>query len=131
MAKLRPEISIGAGLAVATLVYAIHQNATPTRADIRSLPEGNPDIDAEERKASWQAVAVVSGISLIARDPVIFIIGGTMVIMEAWLTRHANYVNPDANRYIPGGATQSAPVSEMDTQDYMPFQGQQADAFAA
>lgn len=131
MAKLRPEISIGAGLAVATLVYAIHQNATPSRADIRSLPEGNPDIDAEERKASWQAVGVVAGISLIARDPVIFIIGGTMVIMEAWLTRHANYVNPDAKRYVPGGATQSAPVSEMETQDYMPFAGQQADAFAA
>lgn len=131
MARLKPEISIGAGLAVATLVYAIHTNATPSRADIRSLPEGNPDVDAEERKATWQAAGVVAGISLIARDPVIFIIGGTMVIMEAWLTRHANYVNPDTNKYMVGGSTQSAPVSEMEQEDYVAFQGQQQDAFAA
>jgi hypothetical protein len=129
---LKPEISVGAGLAVATLVYAIHTNATPTRADIRSLPEGNPDIAAEERKATWQAAGAVAGISLIARDPIIFIIGGTMVIAEAWLTRHANYVNPDAKKYVVGGAVQSAPVSEMETEEYMPsFGAPQADTFAA
>lgn len=128
---LKPEISIGAGLAVATLVYAIHTNATPSRADVRSLPEGNSDVEAEERKATWQAAGIVAGISLIARDPVIFIIGGTMVIVEAWLTRHANYVSPDAGRFVPGGPTQSAPVSEMETEEYMPFQAQQQDQFAA
>lgn len=128
---LKPEVSIGMGLAVATLVYAIHTNATPSRGDIRTLPEGNPDIEAEERKATWQAAGIVAGVSLMARDPIIFILGGTMVIAEAWMTRHANYVNPDAKRYVPGGATQSAPVSEMAIEDYVPFQAQQSDAFAA
>lgn len=128
---LKPEISIGMGLALATIVYALHSNATPSRADIRTLPEGNPDIAAEEKKATWQAAGIVAGISLIARDPVIFTIGGLMVIAEAWMTRHANYVNPDMKKYVVGGATQSAPVSQMDTEDYTAFQGQQADAFAS
>lgn len=129
---LKPEMSIGTGLALAALVHAIHVGATPNLSDIRTLPEGNPDIDSEERKASWQAAGLVAGISLIARDPVIFIIGGTMVIAEAWLTRHANYVNPDMKKYVVGGAVQSAPVSEMEQEEYVPsFGASPQDSFAA
>jgi hypothetical protein len=128
---LKPEMSVGTGLALAALVHAIHMGATPNLSDIRTLPEGNPDIDTEERKASWQAAGLVAGISLIARDPVIFIIGGTMVILEAWFTRHANYTNPDMKKYVVGGAVQSAPVSEMTQQDYVPSFGADQNAFAA
>lgn len=126
---LKPEISVGAGLAVATLVYAIHSNATPPIADIRSLPEGNPDIARAEKGASWLAAGTVAGVSLIARDPVIFIVGGAMVIAMAWYTRHANHVNPDMMRFVPGGAIQSAPAPEMETESYTIFGNE--NAFAA
>lgn len=118
---LKPEISIPAGMAVATLVYALHQNATPTIADIRTLPEGNEDVDKAERGATWMSAGIVAGISLIARDPVIFMVGGTMVIAMAWWTRHANQVNPELKRFIPGGAVQSDPVPEMETEEYTAF----------
>lgn len=129
MAKLKPEISIGAGLAVATLVYAIYQNATPSVADIRTLTEGNEDIKKAERGASWLAGGAVAGVSLIARDPVIFIVGGSMVIAMAWWTRHANLVNPDLRKFVPGSASvQSEPVADMDTEQYVAFESQFAAA---
>lgn len=122
--SLKPEISIGAGLAVGTLVYAMYSNATPSLADVRSITENNTDIERSERATSWMAAGVVAGISLIARDPVIFTVGGVMVIGMAWMTRHANAVNPDLQKFIPGGAVQSQPEPEMATEQYTAFENQ-------
>lgn len=91
---LKPEFSVLTGLATATVVYGIYQNSMPSAADIRSLDANNSDIAKSERTASWASAGIVAGVSLIARDPTIFIIGGTMVVAMAWLHRHANSVNP-------------------------------------
>jgi len=91
---LRPKASLGVGLATAGLVFAIHSQATPSMADIRVARPNDEHIEAAERTASWTSVAVVSAISLMAKDPTIFIIGGTMVVVMAWWTRHANTLNP-------------------------------------
>lgn len=132
MAGFKPEVSIGMGLALATIVHAIHENATPNLSDIRTLPEGNEDVEKQERAASWMAAGVVAITSLIARDPVIFWFGGIMVIGESWMTKHANGVNPDLKRYIPGGGVQSEPVPQMETEDYTAFENQfTGSAFAA
>jgi len=106
--------SIGTGLAVAGLVVALFMSNTPNLADIRVSNPADDDIDAAERATAWQAAAVVAGISLLAQDPTIFVIGGTTVIGMAWITRHANQVDPETgraangqpgmfNRYAPGG----------------------------
>lgn len=128
---LKPEASIGVGLATLTVVFALHQNATPTAADVRTLPEMNEDIEKSERAASWLSAGIVGGISLVARDPVIFWIGGTGIIAMAWWSRHANRVNPDLKRLIPGGAVQSEPMPQMTTEEYTAFEGQFASEFAA
>ena len=125
---LKPEISVGAGLAVGTLVYAMYDNATPPLADVRSITENNADIDKSERATSWMAAGVVAGVSLIARDPVIFMVGGVMVIGMAWMTRHANAVNPDLQRFLPGGSVQSEPEADMSTEQYTAFESQFAAA---
>lgn len=120
---MKPEISIGAGLALATLVYAIYTNATPSVADIRTLTENNADIEKSERSATWLAAGSVAGVSLIARDPVIFMVGGSMVIAMAWWTRHANMVSPDLQKYVPG-QTESPPMADNTVENYTPFQSQ-------
>lgn len=100
---LKAEVSIPVGLATAAVVYAIFSNATPSIADIRSAPPNNADIDKSERMATITSAAVVGGISLIAKDPNVFIIGGIMVIVMAFWTRHANAVNPATGAVqIPG-----------------------------
>lgn len=91
---LKPEVSIPTAAGVAVLVYAIHQNATPTIADVRAARPDNADLQAAERSATWLSAGVVAGISLIAKDPTIFVIGGAAVIGMAWWTRHADLVNP-------------------------------------
>ena len=89
--SLKPEASIGSGLAVAGVVYAIHSNFTPSVADVQGLPSGNKDIDGAERKATWLSIGVVAGVSLLAKDPTIFVIGSAMTVAMAFMTRHANW----------------------------------------
>ncbi len=91
---LKPEVSLPTGLAVAAVVYGIYSNMTPTIADIRHNEPGDPNISSSRKAATWTAAAVVSGISLMTKDPTIFVIGSSMVIAMDYLTRHANLVNP-------------------------------------
>jgi hypothetical protein len=98
MSLRTPEVSIGVGLAVGTVVYGIYQGALPPVADVRSLDAHNQDVAASERMAGWTAAAVVAGISLLAKDGTVFIIGGSMVIAMSLWHRHANAVNPVEGR---------------------------------
>lgn len=98
---LKPEISIPVALATGVLVWSIYQNATPSYLDLRAAPANDKDVAAAEKLATWTAAGAVSAISLIAKDPVVFMVGGAMVIINAWWTRHGNRVNP-----MTGKATQ-------------------------
>jgi hypothetical protein len=98
---LKIETSVLAGLATGTLVYGIYQSALPTQADIRSLEAQNSDIERSEKVASWTSAAVVAGVSLIARDPTIFVIGGTIMVGMSWMNRHANAVTPTLSSVTP------------------------------
>lgn len=98
---LKPEISLPVGLAVGALVYGIYQNGLPPVVDIRTAPQNHPDVEAAERAAAWTSAAAVAGISLIAKDPTVFIIGGSMVIIMSWWHRHANNVNPEWSMAVP------------------------------
>ncbi len=93
---LKPEASVGFGLATATLVYGIYQNQLPSSTDIRMAESGDPDIQSAERAAAWTSAAIVAGVSIITGDPTVFIIGGSMLVAMSWLTRHADAVDPRA-----------------------------------
>lgn len=91
---LKPEVSLPVALATAAVVYGIYSNATPTIADIRSVRPNDSTIESSRKFATWTSAAVVAGVSLIAKDPTIFILGGSMVIIMDWATRHGNAVSP-------------------------------------
>lgn len=91
---LPPEASVGTGLACAALVYSIHQAASPSLADIRTISPDNPDIDGTRKTATWIGLGVVSAISLLTKDMTVFIIGGSAVVACDWWTRHANAYDP-------------------------------------
>jgi hypothetical protein len=104
---LKPEVSLGMGVATAAVVYGIYTQATPSIADIRVGEPHDENIAGAERAASWTAAVVVGGISLIARDPTIFILGGGMIVAMAWWTRHANAYHPLARTaMLTSGSTQ-------------------------
>lgn len=91
---MKSDTSIIAGLSVAALVYAVYSNATPSVADIRVAKPHDPDIEASRKLAAWTSAGIVAGVSLIAKDGTIFVMGGVMVIALDWWHRHANEVNP-------------------------------------
>lgn len=105
--SLKPEASLMGGLAVATVVYAIHSNATPTQADMQGLPVGTKDVDQSERRATWMSAGVVAGISLLAKDPTIFVIGAAATIALAWTSRHALWTDSKTGP-VNAGPGQSA-----------------------
>lgn len=122
---LKPEASVMSGLAVCGVVYGIHSNFTPTMADMQGLPAGNKDVDTSERAATWLSIGVVSGISLLAKDPTIFVMGSVATVAMAFLTRHAVWTEPGAH---PAASVETSPVSaqaasgpEMTTADYTMF----------
>jgi len=88
---LKPEGSVMAGLAVAGMVYGIHTAFHPSVADIQGIPAGNADVAAGEKKATWMSVGIVSGVSLLAKDPTIFILGSAATVAMAFFTRHATF----------------------------------------
>jgi len=91
---LKREVSLGVGLATAALVWGIYNSSLPSIADARVAQPGDRDLSATERTATWTAAAAVAGVSLIAKDPTVFILGGSMVVILAWTHRHANTYNP-------------------------------------
>lgn len=85
------ETSLGVGLATAALVWGVYQTALPSVADVRVGDPGDKDVAAAERAATWTAAAVVAGVSLLAKDPTVFVVGGSMAVILAWWHRHANH----------------------------------------
>lgn len=123
---LKPEFSIPTGLAVAAVVFAVHQNATPSLADIQALPAGVQDVESSERKATWVSAGVVAGISLLAKDPTIFVIGSAATIAMAWMTRHASWtesltgVITGPNEQASAGSANTGPENA-ETETYTMF----------
>lgn len=91
---LKREVSLGVGLATAALVWGVYNSALPSIAEARVSAPSDNDLNAAERTATWTSAAVVAGVSLLAKDPTVFVLGGAMVVVLAWWHRHSNMVNP-------------------------------------
>lgn len=87
---LKPNENLMLAAAVGAVVYGTYNIALPTVADTRGLPGNVPDVDKAEKTATWASVAVVSGISLLAKSPEVFVVGGLMTIGLAWTYKHAS-----------------------------------------
>ena len=125
---MKPEVSLGVALAVSTAVLAVHAVATPTMSDIRTLDPGNKDISHAENAATWMSAGLVSVVSLMARDPMIFIVGGAVTVGVAWFSRHSNHVIPAMGMYMnpmaAGSANSPAPAVTDAVESYHMFDDQ-------
>lgn len=88
------EGKLGLALATGALVYGVYQMQMPRTVDLRTMEPGNEDAQGAERAATWTAAAAVAGISLVAKSPEVFVVGGLMTIVLSWTYRHADQVNP-------------------------------------
>jgi hypothetical protein len=90
---LKPNENLMLAAAVGAVVYGTYNIALPTIADTRGLPGNTPDVDKAEKAATWGSVAVVSAISLLAKSPEVFVVGGLMTIGLAWTYKNASTVD--------------------------------------
>jgi hypothetical protein len=94
------------------------------------MPQGVPDIDRAEKAATWTSIVAVSGISLLARDPGIFLIGsGATIALSLW-TKHSNYTESIVGRYLSpseaaSAGTQQTGPAPAETEPYEMFAGSQ------
>lgn len=111
-----PEGSLTLGVATAALVYGVYTFSTPPTAVIHATKAGDLNIEAGRKKAAWTSAAVVGAVALLTKDKTIFVLGGTMLIMLDWHTRHANAVSPDTGRLVSNSgyepATDDASVAD-------------------
>lgn len=112
---LKPEIGLAVGVSTAALVWAIFASHVPNTADIRGS-KMNTSVESARKAATVEAIVVVSGVSLLAKDPNIFIIGGAFTAIESWMKMHASHVDPATNKVAPAvsgppsDSTGAAPV---------------------
>lgn len=112
---LKPEVSIPVGLATGVMVFAVYQNALPTVADVRVAKEQDPDIDSARKMAAWTSAGLVAAVSLLAKDPTVFIIGGVIVVGMDLAYRHADAVNPVLKKVARAvGSTESVTTAAAD-----------------
>lgn len=108
---LKAEISLPVALATAAVVYGIYQTKLPSAAETKLSMPNNAHLQTSRRTATIEAAAVVAGISLLAKDPTILVVGGALVVVEDWIHRHADATHPQTGALVPQsvGATEVQP----------------------
>jgi hypothetical protein len=110
---LKPEHSLGASLAVMALDFGIFQINLPSTADLKSAAPHNSAIKSSITAAGWTSISACAALSLLARDPNIFIFGGGFAALLTWYYKHANMVHPGTGQVtmppeggaVPGGVS--------------------------
>jgi hypothetical protein len=92
--RLSGENSIIAALATAALVIGIYNMKVGPVADVHASDAGDGNLAASVKKAGWEAVVAVAGLTLLANDANIAILGGAAIIAEELSYRHAMMTNP-------------------------------------
>lgn len=109
---LKPENSMIAGLAVVGLVianYNLH-NGPVSSVALSPAEAGSGVLTTSNKKAGWESIAMVAGISLLARDANIFILGMAAVIAMHSSYLHSIAVSPAVNAIVSGPAAAGAYV---------------------
>jgi hypothetical protein len=106
---LKQEDAIVAGLAVSAVVIGIHSVQLPNKAAVSASAPGNVHVDQARMSSTWIAAIVVVGASLLAKDPTVFVIGGTVVIALDFAQRWASSTDSRSGKIMAG--EKAAPVT--------------------
>lgn len=104
---LKPEVSIPVALATGAVVVGTFQAMTPTNADQRTVTPGSRGADflaSSEKTAFFVSVGICAAVSLIAKDPVPFWVGGGLSVALAWSHRYAREVDPGTGKLTGAGS---------------------------
>lgn len=86
---------VAASFAVATTV-AIYGNYTASVNDLKGAQPSHSHTN-DAKRAALTAFIIVSGVSLLAKSPTVFVAGTAVNLVEYWMRAHANYSAPAAS----------------------------------
>ncbi len=113
---LKPEMSLAVAAATGVLVYGIFETELPSGADVMAAPAHNPFIKTSVSVAGWTAGAAAAGISLLAKDPTVFVVGGALAAFLTWRYKHANMTDPGTGQVtLPPQNAAPAPAQGQQT----------------
>lgn len=96
---LKPEVGITVAALTSIAVYGIFQvEVGSSLSDVKAAQPHNSVIQGTVTQAAWTSAAVVAGISLLSKDPTIFIVGGAVAAGLTWKYKHANMVAPSTGQ---------------------------------
>lgn len=114
----KPADSITISLAAAAGVFVVYGSKVGPVADVHATEAGDPNVNAAIKKAGIESLLLVLGLTFLARDLNIAILGGSAVILEHVMYLHGEMSNPAngqiepvAAAYQPAGGAQLAAVS--------------------
>jgi|ERR1035441_7890323 hypothetical protein len=113
--SLKPEVSLPIALGTAAVVWGVYSHFMPPVADVKAADPNNKVMDSTRREATFIAAGVVGGISLITKDPSIFIVGGAMVVALDFAHRHANVSHPVTGQLVPAPSNSGGQVNQAAT----------------
>jgi hypothetical protein len=105
---LKQEDALVTAAATAALVYAVYQTHLPTVAGARASDAANPHLSASRKSATIIAAGVVGAISLLAKSPTVFLIGGGTLVALDFVHRAANATDKTSGQIPPAGPDATA-----------------------
>lgn len=82
--------SLAVGIGTVAMVYGVYNSCLPSIVDARAAGPSDRVLSGAEHTAAWTATAVVAAVSLLSKDPTVFILGGAAIVTLSWLHKHAN-----------------------------------------
>jgi hypothetical protein len=109
---LKPENSVIAGLAVVGLVIANYNLEVGSMASVALSPaeNGSGNLTTAAKKSGWTSIIMVAGVSLLAKDANIFILGMAAVIAMHSSVLHSIATSPQLGQIVAGPAAAGAYV---------------------
>lgn len=110
---LKPEASVVAGLATVGAVYGVYQLNVGNVAQAHATTPNHPVLESSRKKAGWEALVLVAGLTLITKDANIGILGGGAIIAMELSYRHGimadtttgKMSSPNGDVYMPAEET--------------------------
>jgi hypothetical protein len=109
----KPEDSIVAGLATVGLVYGVYQASLGPVASVQATTANHPALETSRKKAGYTALAMVAGVSLLARDPNIVILGGAAIIAMELHYRSAIMADSETGQIVAPGPDAYQPAQNV------------------
>ena len=108
--RLKPEGSYVAGIAVAGGVWAIYNMSVGPMSTAHASDSNHPANESSRKKAGYMAFIFVAGLTVIAKDANIGLLGfGSIVALEVTY-RHAIMASPVTGKMVPPAGSGYTPA---------------------